>query len=125
MEGAPLSEVEGKMLYLSEAGHALPDMEVVRDAFERYHDLLDYEERISGLIRSVRERDRAGDHGALKAWDHAVHMLGRDDHYMLSLIQASGKSFRPRLELLKFLLAAVVIIGLSVAVAYYLHIHSL
>jgi len=63
MEGAPLSEVEGKMLYLSEAGHALPDMEVVRDAFERYHDLLDYEERISGLIRSVRERDRAGDHG--------------------------------------------------------------
>jgi hypothetical protein len=124
MEGVPLSEVEGKMLYLSETGHKLSDMEVVHDAFERYHDIQEYEERITGLIRGLLERDQASDPKALKAWDQAVRKLGREDHYVLSLIQTSGESSRPRKELLKFLLAAVVIIGVSVAVAYYIHIYS-
>jgi hypothetical protein len=91
MEGVPLSEVEGKMLYLSETGHKLPDMEVVHDAFERYHDIQEYEERITGLIRGLLERDQASDPKALKAWDQAVRKLGREDHYVLSLIQTSGE----------------------------------
>ena len=120
-QDVPLSDVERKMLYLSETGWTLPDMEQVHDAFERYHHIQEYEDKINGLIRSLCAHDRAIHR---KAWNHAVHVLGREEHYVLSLIAASGKRPHPLWEQLKFLALSLVIIGSSVAVAFYIHNHS-
>jgi hypothetical protein len=120
-QDVPLTDVERKMLYLSKNGWTLPDMAQVKDAFERYHHIQEYEDKINGLIRSLCAHDRAIDK---KAWSHAVRMLGREDHYVLSLIAASGRRIRPLWELLKFLALAAVIIGGSLAVAFYIHNHS-
>jgi hypothetical protein len=120
-QDVPLSEVEMKMLFLSKDGWTLPDMEQVHDAFERYHHIQEYEDKINGLIRSLCAHDRASDR---KVWNHAVHVLGREDHYVLSLIAASGKRTHPLWELLKFLALSLVILGSSVAVAFYIHNHS-
>jgi hypothetical protein len=120
-EDVPLTEVERKMLYVSTNGWTLPDMAQVQDAFERYHHIQEYEDKVNGLIRSLCAHDRAVDK---KAWSHAVGMLGGEDHYVLSLIEASGKQDRPLWEKLKFLVLVAVIIAGSVAVAFYIQNHS-
>jgi hypothetical protein len=120
-ENVELSEVERKMLYHSEKGWTLPDMEQVHDAFERYHHILEYEGKVNGLIQNLCARDRAVDR---KAWNHAVRVLQGEHHYVMSLIAASGRRERPLWELAKSLAMAAGIIGGSVAVALYLHNHG-
>jgi len=120
-EAVPLSEVECRMLFLSKEGWTLPDMDVVKDAFERYHSFEEYESKVVGLIRNIRERDRAINPKAGKAWNHALARLGRENHYVLSLIYASGKTRRPLVEMIKFLVGALIIVSISVGLAYYIH----
>jgi hypothetical protein len=57
-EGAPLSEVERKMLYFSETGWTLPDMMQVNEEFDRNYDQNEYEQKIAGLIRNFERRTR-------------------------------------------------------------------
>lgn len=57
-EGAPLSEVERKMLYFTENYWTLPDMASVSEAFDREYDRDRYEKKISQLVRKVRVRTR-------------------------------------------------------------------
>jgi hypothetical protein len=57
-EGAPLSEIERKMLFFSECGWTLPDMKDVSDAFDREYDQSDYEKKITGLIERLDQRVR-------------------------------------------------------------------
>lgn len=64
-EGAPLSEIERKMLYFSETDWTLPDMSSVSADFDREYDQDEYEQKIAGLARKVEERNRAHSHGAV------------------------------------------------------------
>lgn len=121
----PMTEVEAKMLHYSATDSTLPDMDVVHGAFERYHDMREYEAKIQSLIRAIRQRDRDGDEKAVKAWNHAVRKLSVEHHYVLSMIQAADKTNRPAVELVKWLIAALVIVGVSMAVAFYFHYHNL
>ena len=82
-DGVPLSELERKMLYFSETAWTLPDMMEVNEAFEGEYDTEEYEQKISGLIRSFRERAHTEDRNELEAWDKAVQKLRGEDHYIL------------------------------------------
>ena len=85
-EGAPLTEVERKMLYLSETDWTLPDMKEVSEEFDRDFDQGEYELKIGRLVREIEARDEARSGQELEAWDEAVLKLCDGDHYLLGMI---------------------------------------
>lgn len=119
----PLSEVERKMLYASRTGWTLPDMDEVQDAFDRYHEAVEYELKMTNLIRLARVDVAASGPDELSAWTEAVRVLGGEDHYLLQLVAAAEGPRRRRVSRWRLWLAAVVILGLSLALAYWLNHH--
>ncbi len=115
----PLSEVERKMLYASSDGWSLPDMEEVQETFNSYHEAVEYELKMTNLIRIVRADVDAGGPEECEAWMEAIRVLSREHHYLLELIEASEGPIRRRTSRWKLLLGAVVILGVSVAIAYW------
>ena len=117
--GVPLSEVERKMLYASTDGWTLPDMDDVQEAFDRYHTAVEYELKMTSLIRLARADMAAGGPAELNAWTEAVRSLGRENHYLLQLIAAAEGPRRRRVGRWKLLLIALFIFGAAIALAYW------
>jgi hypothetical protein len=115
----PLSEVERKMLYASSDGWTLPEMEEVQETFNSYHEAVEYELKMTNLIRIVRVDVDAGGQQEYDAWTEAVRVLSREHHYLLDLIEASEGPIRRRTSRWKLLLAGIVILGLSIGIAYW------
>jgi hypothetical protein len=88
-DGAPLSEVERKMLFFSETGWTLPDMAEVANTFHREYQDAEYERKIVGLIRAARKR---ADETKAATWSQAVERLAEGDHYLLVMIDRAGVS---------------------------------
>ena len=86
LEGIPLSDVERKMLYFSETGWTLPDMDKVSDVFDHDYDQALYEQKIGALARNFCTKARKDNHDDFEAWNEAVRTLRREDHYLLVLI---------------------------------------
>ncbi len=107
-EGAPLSEVERKMLYFSETDWTLPDIMQVNDEFDRNYDQNDYEKKITKLILKAAKHDRRKSRDEYDSWLKAIRILEREDHYMLVMVKQAN--LHPRGDQLKLLIA-----GLSVA----------
>lgn len=107
--GEPLMELERKILYASPKGWTLPDMDEVQDAFNRYHDPSEYEEKIRKLIRSIRIGARAAQSDEWQAWQQAVQALGSEKNYLGDLIASSEGTVRERSFPLKFWLVAVAV----------------
>jgi len=91
-QGAPLTEVERKMLYFTETGWTLPDMMAVSAEFDRDYDQDEYERRIGGLVRGIEARNEACNEQEQETWDDAVLKLSDEDHYLLVLIGAGAPS---------------------------------
>jgi hypothetical protein len=87
-DGVPLSEIERKMLYFTEAGWTLPDMLEVNAAFEREYDNDEYEEKIAGLVRSIYARDDRSEQ-EIEAWNDAEVRLSGEDHFLNLLIDGA------------------------------------
>jgi hypothetical protein len=122
--GTPLMAVERKMLYSSEKGWTLPDMAEIQDAFSRYHDLVEYEEKMGKLIRSIQASLRLNKE-EYDAWTEAVRVLSREDHYLLQLIKGSGEIVRRRSRRLQLWVAAGLVTAFFVAIAYWINMHYL
>lgn len=82
-KGNPLSEIERKMLYFTESGWTLSDMDDVAATFDRDYSQPEYEKKISQLAQSARKQL---DVSKTKAWSSAVKRLSRGDHYLLVLL---------------------------------------
>ena len=117
--GVQLSDVERKMLYVSKNGWTPPDMDVVQDAFDRYHEAVEYELKMTNLIRMVHIDAQTARPGELRDWNEAVRVLSAEDHYLLELIAAAEGPRRREASVWRLVLTAVVIIGVSVAMAYW------
>ena len=52
LERVSLTDVERKMLYFSESGWTLPDIDQISDVFDRDYDQGQYERKIGTLIRN-------------------------------------------------------------------------
>ena len=85
-EGAPLTELERKMLYYSESGWTLPDIADVCERFDREFDPDEYEERIAGLVRAIEGRHKSGGGLERERWNCALDKLGKEDHYLTVLV---------------------------------------
>lgn len=88
-EGAPLTDVERKMLYFTETGWTLPDMRAVSAEFDRSYDQGEYERKIAGLVSNIQARDDAQGERDQEIWDRAIEKLSRGDHYMNVLVAAA------------------------------------
>jgi len=89
-EGAPLSEVERKMLYFTETGWTLPNIMDISDEFDRDYDRIKYEAKIAHLIRNDTKRLRKENQVEFNRWLNAVRILRKEDHYILVMIDESG-----------------------------------
>lgn len=85
-EREPLSEIERKMLYFSEADRTLPDIWETNAAFERDYDEGDYERKIAGLVRAIEARLAGADRQESDTWHAAIEKLSEGDHHLLVLI---------------------------------------
>jgi hypothetical protein len=113
-EGLPLDDIERKMLYFSESGWTLEDMDEVNEIFERDYKRRDYEKRVGRLIRKLRVRVRAAYGDEFEGWTRAVHALRGEDHYLKHLIAVS----KPRGELTRLVITALVVAGVMLLAIY-------
>lgn len=114
-EGAPLSELERKMLYFSENGWTTPGMPETAQRFESEYDSEQYQKKIAVLTKKLQKRLKSDDPKKLKAWSDALKKLSEGDHYLLVLVQADTTPQRPLYDFLKLCLTAllIVLVGLG------------
>ncbi|MBS1800095.1 MAG: hypothetical protein JSS95_09745 [Acidobacteria bacterium] len=86
MEGASLSDIERKMLYFSETGWTLPDMNEVSNAFDRDYDEASYEQKIGTLAHNFLANSHRDNRDEFEAWKEAIRTIRQEDHYLLVLI---------------------------------------
>src|SRR5258706_718659 len=89
-EGAPLSEVERKMLYFTESGWTLPDMASVSEEFDNRYNQNEYEKKIARLIRKAAKHDHRESREEYDGWWSAIRVLKKGDHYILVMIGIAG-----------------------------------
>lgn len=108
------------MLYFSESGWTLPNIDQISDSFDRDYDQAQYEKKIGTLIRNFRAKARKDNQTEFETWKQAVKTLRREDHYLLVLIDAPDK---PDTSWSRFLKLAAIGFGIAatVFVASYLY----
>jgi len=107
-EGAPLSESESKMLYVSSPGLSQAEAELCAK-FERESDHDSYERKIAGLVKKADRRYRAGDRQDYDRWRSATELLSQEDHYLAVMIGQA--KLRPPWDFLKLIITAILIVG--------------
>lgn len=143
--GAPISEIERKMLYFSETDSTLPDMESVNAEFERNYDESEYEHRIGALITQIIVENRETDDEVAADWGAAVAKVSDGDRYLLVMIDmaiageaenSAGSGFiptarepevRPPYDRLKLWLASFVVVAVILGMMSFwnwLYFHS-
>ena len=95
-DGAPLSELEHKMLYYSETDWTLPDMAAVSAEFDRDCDANEYEQKIARLVQKIETRNLAQNPVEEEAWDQALLILSEGDHYLTVLITTAREAHTVR-----------------------------
>jgi hypothetical protein len=124
-EGAPLTDVERKMLYFSETGWSLPNILDVNAEFERDYDTGEYEQRILALATKITQRDKFSAGEDLDSWYEAVQKLSEGDHYLLVLIDkrlvGNAPSPRPPGDLIKLVLTAIGVLALAALTSVLVH----
>ena len=116
-EKVPLSETERKMMYFSETAWTLPDIWEVNESFERDYDQPAYEAKIGQLAHKTRIRAAAADE--LEAWNGAVRVLKREDHYLIVLLAAVKPSESPVMDRLKLVGTALIVCLLLLAAVFF------
>ena len=120
-DGIPLSDLERKMLYFSEAAWTLPDMMAINNEFELTYDQREYESKIGRIVHRIHARSATSDN----RWNEAVERLRSEDHYLLVLID--GASSEPAKlspgELARLILAAVIAIVVFLPILEFVNSH--
>ncbi len=83
LEGAPLTDIEKRMMYFTEGAGASEDPIKLNEEFEAEYDYDEYEAKISRLLHHAYQRLRKENDAARKNWDLAIRCLRRGDHYLL------------------------------------------
>lgn len=121
-DGVALSEVERKMLFFSDTDWTLPDMTTVSQEFDRDYDQAEYERKIAGIVRNVRQ-ELTKDESAQLRWNDAVAYLRNEDHYLLVLIDGAdadrARPGRPPGDFLKLIFTAILVICIAFAAMWF------
>jgi hypothetical protein len=89
-QGTELSETEWKMLYFSETGWTLPDMDEVSEVFDRDYNRDEYELKIGELAHRCFAHLRRTNRVAYRDLMQAEGVLKQEDHYLYVLINYDG-----------------------------------
>jgi hypothetical protein len=109
-QGAPLSDIEYKMLFFSASGHMNKETSAASEIFDRDFDDEEYERKIGILVNSIEAEDGAHSPLQQEQWDDALLKLSQGDHYLSVLVGSEhlGKAgHRPPHDLRRLLLAAL------------------
>jgi len=121
-DGAPLTDVERKMLFFTETGWTLPDMKVISSEFDRDYDQDKYEQKIGSIITRIHERFADGGHDqAQMTWDLALEKLGEGDHYLLVLADSANPARKGTRHNLKMVIIATVFLALGCLDLWFRH----
>jgi uncharacterized membrane protein YccC len=113
LEGAPLSELEKRMMYFTESGYVPEDPIKLNEEFEAQYDTSEYEAKISRLLHHAYQRLRKENDAARKNWDEAIRCLRRGDHYLLVMWDLTPPGERPQGDSLKLFASALGVIALA------------
>ena len=113
-DGAPLTELERKMLYVSAPEMSDTEEEMCSE-FDRNFDQDIYERRVAALIRNADRRYRQTDKQAFLRWRSATQLLLRQDHYIGVMIARA--KLRPPWDLLKLIGTAILVVCVAIGVA--------
>lgn len=105
------------MMYFTETAWTLPDIWEVNQSFERDYDQAAYETKIVELAHKARTRAAVADE--LEAWNGAVRVLKREDHYLIVLLTAVKPSESPLTDRLKLVGAALIACLLLLAAVFF------
>ncbi|HEY6447285.1 MAG TPA: hypothetical protein VIY53_12560 [Acidobacteriaceae bacterium] len=112
-DGAPLTEVERKMLFFTETGWTLPEMKQVSAEFDRSYVQDEYEAKIASIAAKVRARFTDERQQEQMTWDSALEKLNRGDHYLLILIDGAIPARSGASKYLRMLLSVLVLFALG------------
>ena len=104
-------------MYFTETAWTLPDIWEVNQSFERDYDQPAYEAKIGALAHKARARAAAADE--LEAWNEAVRVLKREDHYLIVLLAAIKPSESPIVDRLKLVGTAFIVCLLLLAAVFF------
>ena len=82
LEGAPLSELEIRMLYFTENEEPAEDPMALNAVFERQYDSDEYERKIATLMRRAYKAACAEGPPTKRQWNAAIRRLSQGDHYL-------------------------------------------
>jgi len=108
-QGTPLSETERKTLYWAETDSSGPEAVEASDQFDREYDSKEYESRIAKLLKQAYKRDKIESPDAKHQWQEAIRVLQKEDHYLMVMVDQSIGRVRPKGDLLKLWLTALVV----------------
>ncbi len=92
----PLSDLEEKMLYFSEAFPTLPNMMEIAERFEKEIDSGKYEDRICRLAKGAYRHESQECPENAHLWKDAIRVLKEEDHYILVMLGSlESSSFPP------------------------------
>jgi hypothetical protein len=91
-ENVPLSEIERKMLHFTELYETIPDIQEVGEQFDREYDRVEYEAKITGLLKNARERVEKESADGAQHWKRAEKDLRNEDHYLVVMIKQAQQA---------------------------------
>jgi hypothetical protein len=83
LENVPLSDLEKRMMYITETGECPEDPITLNDAFEAEYDTKTYEKKISRLMAHAYSRIKRGNSEKLRLWNNDFSILAKGNHYLL------------------------------------------
>src|SRR5689334_24183401 len=88
-ENVGLSNVERKMLLFYGSSPTLPDIGQANELFDRDYDRLEYEAKITSLIKHIKSKLR-GNADATRSWNEAIGNLSGEDYYFMVMLNEAG-----------------------------------
>jgi hypothetical protein len=94
-EGAPLSDLEKRMMYFTESDGAIEDPSTLNEEFDGQYDSEEYESRISKPLHHPHARAKKENTRTARPWSEAIRALSKDDHDLLVLWNQESFTDRP------------------------------
>jgi hypothetical protein len=125
LEGAPLSDLEKRMMYFTETDDCSADPVALDETFEAEYDIDEYETRMLGLFRNAYKRLKKEYPERVHRWNEAIRLLSEGDHYILVLTgEAGAEPPRPPYDTAKLLGTALLLVALLFVGMYVLSLIS-
>jgi hypothetical protein len=110
LDGVPLSDLEKRMMYVTEGPDAAEDPVALNDEFESEYDTPTFEAKVSKLLHRAYVRVKEENPETARTWNESIRILRKGDHYILVLWNKPPQERPPHDSLKLFATAFLVIV---------------